>query len=96
VLVTHPLGRRILPGVTRKAVLAVAADLGLAVDESPPLLAERAAWQEAMTASTLLGVQPIVRLDGEPVGDGEPGPWTRRLAAAVGERERALLGPRRR
>lgn len=88
VLVTHPLGHRILPGVTRKAVLAVAADLGLAVDETPPLLADRAAWQEAMTAATLLGVQPIVRLDGEPIGDGETGPWTRRLATAVAERER--------
>ena len=89
VLVTHPLGRRILPGVTRKALLAAAADLGMAVDETPPLLAERATWQEAMTASTLLGVQPVVRLDGKPVGDGEPGPWTRRLAAAVAEREHA-------
>lgn len=91
VLVTHPLGRRILPGVTRKAVLAVAAQLGLAVDETPPLLADRAAWQEAMTASTLLGVQPVVRLDGEPIGDGEPGHWTRRLAGAVAEHERERL-----
>lgn len=89
VLVTHPLGHHILPGVTRKALLAVAADLGLAVEETPPILADRAAWQEAMTAATLLGVQPIVRLDGEPVGDGEPGPWTRRLAAAVAGREHA-------
>lgn len=88
VLITHPLGRRILPGVTRKAALAAAADLGLPVDESPPLLAERTGWQEAMLASTLLGVQPIVRLDGEPIGDGDPGPWTRRLAAGVAERER--------
>lgn len=91
VLVTHPLDRRILPGVTRKAVLAVAPGLGLPVDETPPLLADRAAWQEAMIASTLLGVQPIVRLDGEPVGDGDPGPWTRRLAAAVAEHERRHL-----
>jgi D-alanine transaminase len=89
VLITHPLGRRILPGVTRKAALAAAADLGLPVDESPPLLAERTGWQEAMLASTLLGVQPIVRLDGEPIGEGDPGPWTRRLAAAVAERERS-------
>lgn len=91
VLVTHPLDRRILPGVTRKAVLAVTPGLGLPVDETPPLLADRAAWQEAMLASTLLGVQPIVRLDGEPVGDGDPGPWTRRLAAAVAEHERRHL-----
>ncbi|HEX2163710.1 MAG TPA: aminotransferase class IV [Thermoanaerobaculia bacterium] len=86
-LVTHPLGRRILPGVTRAALLAAAADLGLPVEERPPLLSERAAWQEAMTAATLLGVQPVVRLDGEPVGGGEPGPWTRRLAEAVAARE---------
>lgn len=90
-LVTHPLGRRILPGVTRRAALAVAAGLGLAVEETPPLLTDRAAWQEAMLASTLLGIQPVVRLDGEPVGGGEAGPWTRRLAAAVAEHERRHL-----
>lgn len=87
-LVTHPLDRHILPGVTRKAVLAVAAELGLSVDERPPRLAVRAAWREAMTASTLLGVQPVVTLDGEQVGDGDVGPWTRRLAAALAEHER--------
>jgi D-alanine transaminase len=87
-LVTHPLDRHILPGVTRKAVLAVAAELGLPFDERPPRLADRAAWREAMTASTLLGVQPVVNLDGEPVGDGEVGPWARRLAAALAEHER--------
>lgn len=90
-LVTHPLDRRILPGVTRKAVLAVAAELGLPVDERPPRLAVRAAWREAMTASTLLGVQPVVRINGEPVGDGGIGPWTRCLAAALAEHEQRHL-----
>ncbi|HUO86933.1 MAG TPA: aminotransferase class IV [Thermoanaerobaculia bacterium] len=88
VLVTHPLGHRILPGVTRKALLAVAGELGLAVDETPPRLAERTTWDEAMIASTLLGVQPVTALDGAPIGQREPGPWTRRLASAVADHER--------
>lgn len=91
-LVTHPLDRRILPGVTRQAALAVAADLGLPVDERPPRLADRARWQEAMTCSTLLGVQPVVTLDGGPVGEGEIGPWVRKLAAAVADYERRHRG----
>lgn len=92
-LVTHPLDRRILPGVTRKAALAAAAEIGLPVVERPPRLADRARWQEAMTCSTLLGVQPVVTLDGEPVGDGEIGGWARRLAAAVADHERRHLAP---
>ena len=29
------------------------------------------------------GALPITRLEGRPVGDGKPGPWARRLAAAL-------------
>jgi hypothetical protein len=33
----------------------------------------------------------VVTLDGEPVGDGEIGPWARRLAVALAEHERRHL-----
>jgi D-alanine transaminase len=82
-LVTHPRGPRILPGITRDAVLAVAGEFGLAVEETPPAWAERGRWQEAFLCGTLTGVQPLVELDGAVVGGGEAGPWTRRIATAV-------------
>ncbi len=86
-LQTHPLGPRILPGVTRGALLELAAGLGLGADETAPRLAESGSWEEAMLCGTLTGVQPLVELDGRAVGDGGCGPWTRRLAAAYAAAE---------
>jgi D-alanine transaminase len=93
VLHTHPPGRHCLPGVTRGAVLAVAPELGLAVEETAPRLAGRCRWREGFLCGTLTGVQPLVELDGEPVGDGRPGPWTRRVAEAVAAYEAGHRGP---
>jgi branched-subunit amino acid aminotransferase/4-amino-4-deoxychorismate lyase len=49
----------------------------------PPVrpLALRAAEEIFLTSSTR-EIQPLVKLDGEPVGSGEPGPVTQRLAGA--------------
>jgi D-alanine transaminase len=90
---THPLGARILPGVTRGAVLAVAGELGLAVAESPPRWEDRGRWDEAFLCGTLTGVQPLVELDGQAIGAGRPGERTRQLAAAVAADEAARVGP---
>jgi D-alanine transaminase len=45
-------------------------------------LAERVHWNEAFLTSTSRHVLPLVRIDGQPIGDGRPGPVTRRLHAA--------------
>jgi D-alanine transaminase len=37
--------------------------------------------RELIAVNAVRGVVPIVELDGEPLGDGEPGPWARRLRA---------------
>jgi len=84
---THPEGHAILPGVTRRLLLAAARELGLPLVESPPRLAERESWDEAVLCGTLTGLQALVRLDGRPVGGGRAGEWTRRLGAALAERE---------
>ncbi len=83
VLETHPLDGRILPGVTRKLVLGEARALGLRLAERAPALAERARWAEAFLTGTITGPQPVIELDGEPIGDGEAGPWTRALGEAL-------------
>lgn len=87
VLETHPLNGRVLPGVTRKLVLAearrLAGELGLRVEERAPRLGERSEWTEAFLTGTITGLQPVVELDGEPVADGRAGPWTRALGQAL-------------
>ena len=86
-VVTRPADWHILAGITRATVLAEAAALGLAVRERPFTVAEAQAAAEAFLTSTTQRVVPVVRIDGQPVGDGRPGRQTRALRAAV---ERAL------
>jgi D-alanine transaminase len=87
-LETHPLDHHILPGISRRQVIGLARELGLAVVERAPLLAERITWEEAFLCGTLTTVEGVVTVDGEPVGDGRVGPWTRRLMAAYDRAER--------
>lgn len=86
-LLTHPLDGSILEGVTRAHVLQLAAGLDLVIEERPPRMAEMSDWQEAFLTSTTVSVQPLVEIDGRPVGDGQPGEWTARVAAAYLELE---------
>jgi D-alanine transaminase len=90
-LETHPLDGRVLPSITRGVVLGLAAEAGFEVVERAPRMAHRSGWSEAFLCGTLTGLQPVVRLDGQPVGDGEPGPWTRQLAEARDRLERELV-----
>ena len=78
-LVTRDAGRAILNGVTRLTVLRIAEEEGVAFHERPFSVAEAKAAREAFVTSTSSLVLPVVRIDGAPVGDGEPGPLTRRL-----------------
>jgi branched-chain amino acid aminotransferase len=68
-----------LEGITRRTVLELAAEQGLAAETIPiPERVFRSAT-ELFATSTAGGVMPITRLDGEPVGDGGVGSVTRRL-----------------
>ena len=40
---------------------------------------------EILALNAVRGVRPITQLDGNPVGDGRPGPWADRFAAALAE-----------
>ena len=82
VLVTRPNGSDILPGVTRITAAEVARRAGLRVEERKFRVEEAKAAREAfMTAASTL-VMPIVRIDGEKVGNGRPGPVAAGLRAA--------------
>lgn len=78
-LLTHPLGPRILGGVTRAVVLDLARREGIEVIERPFSRDEARAAREAFLTSTSSLVLPVTRIDGAPVGDGRPGPTTSRL-----------------
>ena len=84
VALTHPAGRRILSGVTRDAVLRAAREDGIAVAERAFRQEELDGADEVFLTGTTTGVLPVVRVDGRVVGDGRPGPVTRRLAESYG------------
>lgn len=78
-IVVRPLSREILPGCTRAAVLALAAKRGVAVDERKFTLDECRRATELVLTSALHFVLPVIELDGQRVGTGQPGPVCREL-----------------
>jgi len=83
---THPLDGRILGGVTRAVLLELAAGAGIDVDETAVTPAELWAADEVFITGTTTGLAAVGAVDARPIGDGEPGPVTRRLHAALMER----------
>jgi D-alanine transaminase len=79
VLVTRQNSTTILPGCTRKAVVKLAEERQLRIEERPFSIAEALAAKEAFVTSASLFVQAVVTIDGKPVADGKPGPMTNRL-----------------
>ena len=78
-VITRDLSNAILPGVTRRAMLEVLAQAQIKVIERPFTVAEAGAAREAFLTSATGAAIPVVTIDGERLGDGLPGPVTRRL-----------------
>lgn len=75
-LVTRPLSNRILPGITRKAILALAKDENLQIEERPFSVTEALDAAELFYTSASTFVAPVVSLDGKVIGSGKPGALT--------------------
>jgi D-alanine transaminase len=72
-LITRPLGRDILPGITRSVVIEVIKAQGLSFEERAFSVEEAYAAREAFVTSASQIVLPVVSIDGRPVGNGAPG-----------------------
>ncbi len=89
-LITHPKGNHILGGITRETALACAAELQMRVEERPFTLVEARAAAEAFITSATNLVTPVIAVDDAAIGDGKPGPVSRRLREAYKLRARGL------
>ena len=78
-LITRPTDRSILRGVTRTTLTDIIAREGLTLVERAFSVAEAKAANEAFITSATNLVMPVVRIDETTIGDGKPGPTTRRL-----------------
>lgn len=84
-LTTPPTACAALPGITRAAVIELAAGMGLGVDDRPLDPAKLKFATEAFLTSSLRGIAPLVRLDGIPIGTGKPGKVTRQVMKAYAD-----------
>jgi branched-chain amino acid aminotransferase len=91
-LTTPSLAAGLLPGITRQWLIELARADGLAVDEAPvwPLDLQRA--DEMFLSSSIRGVLPVTRCEGRVVGDGRPGPVTKRVMALYASHRASHVG----
>jgi D-alanine transaminase len=82
-IVTRAASAAILNGVTRLALLSVAAELSLRFVERSFTLEEAKAAAEAFITSTTSLAVPVIRIDETVIGDGRPGPVVLTLGAAL-------------
>ena len=88
-IVTRPLSNAVLPGVTRLAILRLAAERDLDLEERPFTLEEAYGADEAFLTSASAIVLPVVAIDGRAIGSGKPGATARRLRELYLEDARA-------
>ncbi len=84
-LFTPPVYAGVLAGITRATVIDLAAEMGVETIERQFTRAELFLADEALLTGTAAEVIPVVSVDGRIVGDGNPGPVTRKLIAAFKE-----------
>ncbi|MCP3955440.1 MAG: D-amino acid aminotransferase [Desulfobacterales bacterium] len=82
---TYPDSHYILPGITRSVVLDLCTQMKIPVEKYPVMADQVRAADECMLWGTTTQVMPIVQVDGAPIGDGQPGPITRKLQKALSE-----------
>lgn len=83
-LFTPPLDGRILPGTTRGALLAPAAEAEIKTQEHPLSPADLINAEETFLTGSIRGVEAALELDGQPLAGC--GPISNRLAAALRQR----------
>ena len=77
VLLTPPVSDDILEGVTRRAIIQLAADAGIPVETRRIDRSELYVAEEMFLCGTGVQVAPVVEIDHRPIGSGAIGPITR-------------------
>ena len=78
-ILTRPLNNDILPGVTRRAVVALCNSHGLRLVETRFTLDEALTADEAFISAASCYVLPVVKIDDQEINAGKPGELTLRL-----------------
>ncbi len=81
-LYTPPLDTPVLPGITRAAVIELAVENDIPVQEKALTCEDVLAADELFLTNSMMEVMPVVRIGREPVGDAKVGDVTREVAVA--------------
>lgn len=79
IIVTRPLSKAILPGITRAAILQYAEEADVKVETREFTIEEAKAASEAFITSATTFLFPVVEIDGHQIGDGKPGEISKRI-----------------
>lgn len=78
-IITRDLSPAILPGITRAGVMRLREAGGFTITERAFTPDEARVAAEVFTTSAGAMIAPVTHLDGQPIGDGRPGPVTRKV-----------------
>lgn len=78
-IITRPAQSGILRGITRTVLIEGLRTEGLRFVERPFTVEEAYAAKEAFNSSAVGLIMPVISIDGQPVGEGRPGPIAKRL-----------------
>jgi branched-chain amino acid aminotransferase len=81
-LLTPPVEEGLLAGITRAAVLELAASVGVPAEQRPLAVREVLDADEMFLTNSILELLPVGRVERKEIGDGLPGPVTKQLASA--------------
>lgn len=82
VLYTSPCSDLILPGITRNHILNLTTKAEIPTREKSLHIELLGQVSELFISGTTSGVLPVVTVDNKPIGDGKPGPITRKIEKA--------------
>jgi len=77
-IITAPVGR-VLRGITREIILALAKEHGFTIEERCPLESELCDSQEAFITGSVKEILPVIRIGSQMIGNGKPGPVSQHL-----------------
>src|SRR5947207_15820915 len=84
-LITNDRDDSILMGITRASILELARDLSIPARVAPITVDALLKADELFFSGTAVEVTPVREVDGTIIGDGKPGPLTRRLQETFNE-----------
>ncbi len=87
VLIRRPNGPDILPGTTSELVLQLAGEVGIPCREEAISEQRLRRADEVWLTSATKNIAPVTMIDGQPVGDGSPGPVWQQLAGLFAARK---------